>query len=324
MRQIFLKLKNIFISCAENNYRPKFLDSKILSYYIIVLMILKLTIVPFYLFFQESNFFADISRNLLIQLTNKEREDLKIPPLKENTLLDQAAYLKAQDMINNDYFSHQSPQGLSPWYWFKEAGYYYRFAGENLAIGFLDSEEVFKGWLGSPSHKDNILNPNYKDIGIAVLKGNFAGNDTTVVVQLLGTVQSVVKEEEKIETKTEIENKEIETSPEVKKEVLPAQSVQENQEKTIAPIQEKNSKDIVIMNFLYFMTSKYYNLIQTIIYASLILIIFMLLVNVILTPKKLIKNLIFKTTFSIFLLLFFTVIDKVLVLRLIPHNFKIY
>lgn len=321
MKQIVLKLKLIFIPCAENNYRPKFLDSKILSYYVIVLLILKVIIIPFYLLFPKSSFFADISKNFLIQLTNIERENLKIPPLRENALLDQAAYLKAQDMMKNDYFSHQSPQGLTPWFWFKETGYNYKFAGENLAIGFLDSEEVFKGWLESPSHKNNILNPNYKDIGIAVLKGDFSGNDTTVVVQLLGTEQSIVKENKKIETKTETENEKIDTSPEVKKEVLSSELIQE---KEVVSNGEKDSKDIIISNFLYFMTSKYYDLIQKIIYISLIFIIFTLLINVLLTPKGQIQDLTFKTTFFIFLLLFFTVIDKLLLIRFIPHNFKIY
>ncbi|MFA0783493.1 CAP domain-containing protein, partial [Fervidibacter sacchari] len=89
---------------------------------------------------------------------NAERRERKLPPLSENPILNQSAYLKAKDILDKDYFSHFSPDGLSPWYWFKLSGYDYQFAGENLAIGFLDSKEVHDALMSSPTHKQNILN----------------------------------------------------------------------------------------------------------------------------------------------------------------------
>ncbi len=219
---IRLKLKLIFVPGQENNYRPKFLESRVLIWCLLALFILKLITVPFLIYFPKSALFSDISKIILIELLNKDRQSAGLQSLKENTVLDNAAVLKAQDILEKDYFSHQSPEGVSPWHWFKIAGYNYKIAGENLAIGFLDSGEVNQAWLDSPSHKANLLNSNYKDVGIAILKGDFQGNETTVVVQLFGTPQQTitgpkvqtkeqVKEEVKKETATPTaENAEVE------------------------------------------------------------------------------------------------------------------
>ncbi|GAH47620.1 unnamed protein product, partial [marine sediment metagenome] len=76
-------------------------------------------------------------------------ESLGLSALRENPQLSKAALLKAQDMLENDYFAHRSPEGITGWYWIKKAGYNYQRAGENLAIAFLDSEEVHKAWNDS-------------------------------------------------------------------------------------------------------------------------------------------------------------------------------
>src|SRR6185436_7850636 len=98
--------------------------------------------------------------------------------------LNKAAMAKAQDMVKNGYFAHESPQGISPWYWFKQAGYVYKYAGENLAVGFVDSKTVYDAWFNSPSHKANLLNKNYTQVGTAIVSG-FDGN-SIVVVQEFG------------------------------------------------------------------------------------------------------------------------------------------
>ncbi|PIT94600.1 hypothetical protein COT96_03040, partial [Candidatus Falkowbacteria bacterium CG10_big_fil_rev_8_21_14_0_10_38_22] len=151
VQKILSKFKLIFIPCKENRYRPKVLDTKFLLYYLIFLFTLKILIIPFIIYFPKSIFFAEITNNAIIEFTNQERQLTGLSFLKENPVLDQAAYLKAQDILEKSYFSHKSPEGISPWYWFKKAGYDYKFAGENLAIGFLDSEEVINAWYDSPS-----------------------------------------------------------------------------------------------------------------------------------------------------------------------------
>jgi len=89
-------------------------------------------------------------------------------------------------MAEHEYFSHYSPEGVSPWCWFDEAGYVYAHAGENLAIHFTDSTEVVEAWMDSPTHRENIVDPKYTEIGVGTARGEFDGYDTVYVVQLFG------------------------------------------------------------------------------------------------------------------------------------------
>lgn len=124
---------------------------------------------------------------VVVDLTNKERGEFSEKPLVRNATLDVAAKLKAEDMAKNEYFAHYSPTDVSPWHWFDEAGYVYAYAGENLAIHFTDSTEVVDAWMNSPSHRSNIVNGLYTEIGVGTAKGKFDGYDTVYVVQLFGT-----------------------------------------------------------------------------------------------------------------------------------------
>ncbi|MCA9360439.1 hypothetical protein H6785_03625 [Candidatus Nomurabacteria bacterium] len=124
---------------------------------------------------------------VVVELTNEERTDNLAQPLQRNVTLDAAAKMKAQHMAKNQYFAHFSPDGVSPWYWFDEAGYVYAHAGENLAIHFTDSSEVVEAWMNSPTHRQNIVNGLYTEIGVGTAKGKFEGYDTVYVVQLFGT-----------------------------------------------------------------------------------------------------------------------------------------
>lgn len=118
--------------------------------------------------------------------TNRARAAEALPPLARSERLDRAAQMKADHMAAQGYFAHWSPDGVSPWYWFGEAGYRYVHAGENLAVHFTDSSAVVDAWLGSPSHRANILNGNYREIGIGTAKGRYEGFDTVFVVQMFG------------------------------------------------------------------------------------------------------------------------------------------
>jgi hypothetical protein len=107
----------------------------------------------------------------LFNLTNQERVAYGVAPLKLNAELNKSAELKAQNMFDQDYWNHVSPACIQPWYWFTLAGYNYTYAGENLAKDFDTSEGVMQGWMNSPGHKANILDPNYTDVGFAVENG---------------------------------------------------------------------------------------------------------------------------------------------------------
>jgi hypothetical protein len=163
----------------------KILESNVLLFCAVLILAIKIFSMGVLMYLPQSFFFADITKSELISLVNRGRESAGLDILSENVRLDEAARLKAQNMLQNQYFNHTSPSGVTPWHWFYEAGYNYKYAGENLAIGFYDSTEVYSAWLNSPSHKENILNPNYTEMGTAVLDG-FGQNNTVIVVQLFG------------------------------------------------------------------------------------------------------------------------------------------
>ena len=244
------KLKLIFVPSEANNFRPKFLTSRVLLWCLLALFILKIITIPFLIYFQKSIFFSDISKSVLIALLNKDRQSAGLQSLKENATLNNAATMKAQDILAKDYFSHQSPEGISPWYWFKAAGYNYQVAGENLAIGFLDSEEVNQAWLDSPSHRANLLNANYKDVGIAILTGDFDGNETTVVVQLFGALQPATAGP-KVQTKEQAPKETAKPAAEnTEKEVAGKQTLS-SMAKEVAPAL-KEAKEKALFQFFFF------------------------------------------------------------------------
>lgn len=122
----------------------------------------------------------------IIQQTNEYRAANGLTQLTENQKLDAAAKLKADDMLANQYWSHTSPTGVTPWHWFKEAGYYYETAGENLASYFKTTDQLMAAWEASPGHNKNLLGKDFKETGVAVVHGTFQGYETDVVVQLFG------------------------------------------------------------------------------------------------------------------------------------------
>lgn len=130
---------------------------------------------------------ANIDHKKIIELTNKEREEKGLAKVLENEALNNAARLKAENMLTENYWAHFAPSGKTPWDFILGAGYKFTFAGENLAKNFYNSEEVVAAWMASPTHRDNLLNANYQDIGIAVVEGVLNGQKTTLVVQEFGT-----------------------------------------------------------------------------------------------------------------------------------------
>jgi uncharacterized protein YkwD len=128
-------------------------------------------------------------KNKIIKLTNVQRKKAGLKPLKENQKLNQAAYAKAKDMLEKNYWAHYSPQGVSPWKFIEDSGYYYKIAGENLAKGFDTQKGVMAGWMNSPGHRKNILNKSYTETGVAVIVGRLDGKDITLVVAMYASPQ---------------------------------------------------------------------------------------------------------------------------------------
>jgi uncharacterized protein YkwD len=138
----------------------------------------------------------------VIKATNNERTKRGLPELKQNQLLMNASRNKANDMATNNYFAHISPINGRKWSSFiREAGYDYIEAGENLANGFDNLDELVKAWMDSPTHRENILNTGVDETGLAVREGVLDGYETIFVVQTFGKrnmnkVQNAQKPEE--------------------------------------------------------------------------------------------------------------------------------
>jgi uncharacterized protein YkwD len=92
-------------------------------------------------------------------------------PLSASRKLDDAAASHARDMARKKYFDHRGVDGSQPWDRIRRAGYQPRISGENIAFGPESAEEVVDGWLESPGHCANIMDPRFKHIGVGVATG---------------------------------------------------------------------------------------------------------------------------------------------------------
>ncbi len=130
----------------------------------------------------------NLSKERVIKLTKLQRQIHNLTPLKENSKLDQSALIKAEDILENQYFAHSSPRGEKVSDLMEKVEYDYLILGENLAMGNFENEEkLVEAWMKSPLHRENILNPKYQEIGVAILKGEFEGRETQIAVQHFAT-----------------------------------------------------------------------------------------------------------------------------------------
>lgn len=135
---------------------------------------------------------ADFPITELVAETNEERTRLGLAPLTENPKLDASAQAKCNDHAQKNYWTHETPDGKTPWDFIVAADYSYRKAGENLAHGQNNSSTVIREWMGSPKHKENIVLPEYREIGFGVCSTltGFAGipdGSKILIVQHFGT-----------------------------------------------------------------------------------------------------------------------------------------
>jgi len=174
----------LFIPQSKNNYKaylaqPGFL-AVLLSFYILNQSFIRsfALIKPGVL-----GYSSEINAQKVLDQTNEQRLKNNLSPLSYSDVLSKSAQAKAEHMFAHNYWAHNAPDGTNPWHFFKLVGYDYQVAGENLAKDFYDTDTMIKAWMNSPTHKDNILNPKYKEIGIGVVNGTLSGIKTTLVVQ---------------------------------------------------------------------------------------------------------------------------------------------
>lgn len=129
---------------------------------------------------------TELSPDALLSATNQQRDGNHIGNLKLNKALSDAAQAKANDMVSRNYWSHYTPDNQAPWIFIQNAGYNYQKAGENLAYGFTSSTQVVSAWMNSPTHRENVLDKEYTEVGFGYANGsnfNNAGPETVVVAE---------------------------------------------------------------------------------------------------------------------------------------------
>ena len=181
------RLKNYVFPHGENDHKPHlFREHGVIATLMVVVMLFVISNVATEVV-KRSDLIAAIYPAVLVDLTNESRLANNASALRFNPLLQQSAQLKSNDMAEKSYFAHVSPDGKSPWYWFGQVGYDFVYAGENLAVDFSQSADVERAWMNSPTHRANILNQNFTEIGIAAAQGTYKGRSTVFVTQAFGS-----------------------------------------------------------------------------------------------------------------------------------------
>ena len=332
-------IKNFLLPTVDNGYRAGIFSGNFLVYFLITLVVAKAGVVVFFGYFPKSDFFADITKSAIVTLANTDRQQAGLEPLSENAVLDRAALMKAQDMMGKGYFEHTSPQGISPWFWFSRSGYDYRYAGENLAIGFVDSGEVNNAWLASPTHKANILNTNYRETGIAVLSGLFQGSPTTVVVQLFGSKMPSLSGT-RVLPRANSGLPTITSLPDDANAKPMASVIEESPAALVALTGQALAKDVLGTSDIAaasravlqtpdsrtlpyratsFLANGYFTVAQRVMYGSLFFIVILLAVNFALRADFSHRDLLFKAIGFLVIVAVFLAVDREMLLTLVPH-----
>lgn len=177
--------KKALVPHSENNFRPYLMRLRGVAG--VIALVLFVQIAYGYITtggFQVLGRVTQITTEGLLQETNKQRESEGYSSLQLNEDLSTAAYLKARDMLKHDYWAHTSPQGVEPWKWLGDVGYNYSAAGENLAKNYPTDSSTVDAWMNSPTHRANILNGKYSEVGFATVSGSLDGSQSTVTVAL--------------------------------------------------------------------------------------------------------------------------------------------
>ena len=129
----------------------------------------------------DENVSEKVNQKKLLELVNNYRKSgcncggqymTPTEPVVWNDLLESAAQKHSDDMNKNNFFSHTSSNGKNAGERISEAGYKWKTYGENIAKGRKTEDAVISGWMSSPDHCKNIMNPAFRDMGVAA-SGNY-------------------------------------------------------------------------------------------------------------------------------------------------------
>lgn len=126
--------------------------------------------------------YANVEKKIIV-LVNKERNKVGLKSLKVRTPLKKYTNFRSEEMMKNNYFGHTSPiygRWVNLLY---TSEYNFDYAGENLAAGFVSAQDFVDAWMASPTHRKNILNPNYTKTSVSVIAGKSSNQYKTYATQ---------------------------------------------------------------------------------------------------------------------------------------------
>ncbi len=125
---------------------------------------------------------ADPEVRALLEQVNRHRERIGCPALRWDATLARVARRHCEDMARRGFFNHRNPDGASPFARIEDAGIEYSAAAENIAAGQTSGAEVFRDWMRSRGHRENLENCRYTEVGI----GRFMNRWTLDAIEPLG------------------------------------------------------------------------------------------------------------------------------------------
>jgi uncharacterized protein YkwD len=129
----------------------------------------------------------------VLRVMNQYRAAAGVPPLATDDRLRAAADDRMRHMEEVGYWSHESPDGMTPFVWVRMRAYDFRKVGENLAAGFDTAGLLVQAWMESPGHRANVLSPDYQDCGLSIIEGSTKGPARgSSIVALFGAKRSGV------------------------------------------------------------------------------------------------------------------------------------
>lgn len=132
-------------------------------------------ILAFLLLLAPADTSNEITTANVIALMNEYRVEKGLAPLSEEAHLVAAARDRMRHMEELGYWSHNAPDGMSPFVWIMARDYAYRAAAENLASGFETARLLVDSWMESPGHRANIMTAEFQHCGIAIIEGSTLG-----------------------------------------------------------------------------------------------------------------------------------------------------
>jgi len=178
-----VSIKHFLIPHKSNNYKPHAIRWQSLTLTATVSLLTHAS----YVYFTTGQIgvlgkTVQVDISSLADETNSIRKENNLAELVVDKNLSIAAQSKADDMIKNNYWSHNSPSGKTPWDFIHQTGYKYQSAGENLAKNYPDSGNIIEAWMSSETHRQNILNKEFTSMGFGSAEGVINAKINTIVV----------------------------------------------------------------------------------------------------------------------------------------------